>query len=139
MASFANSGNIEVKAGATLTLDGDTLDNTSGTITVDAGTLATPTAGLLTVTSTTISNGALDNNGTLDLTGGVLIQTGALANTGQINVTGTGNAIDNETAAAFSNTGNIEVEAGAQLTLSGDTLNNTSGTITVDAGRGGAG
>ena len=120
-ASFTNSGNIEVKAGATLTLSGVTIDDSLGSITVDP---ASPpaVAGLLMLTNTSITNGTFDNNGTLELTGGDTIQTGAFDNTATVTATGASNQFDNETVADFSNSGGFEVEAGGELTLSGDTL-----------------
>ena len=129
--SFTNSGNIEVKAGATLTLSGDSLDNSSGTITVDTGASGPPplAPGLLTVINTSITDGTLDNNGTLDLTGGDTVQNGAFTNTATVTVSGTGNAIDSETS--FSNTGTLEV-AGT-LTLNNDLVTNSTGIITVDS------
>src|SRR6202043_773573 len=90
-AGVSNSGTIEVKAAAALTLTGDTRDNTSGPLTV-AGT------GPLPLASTTISKGTLANNGALDLTGSDKIQTGALANTGAITVTGPGTKSNTESA-----------------------------------------
>src|SRR5208283_2625561 len=132
--TFTNAGHLEVLAGAALLLSGDSLiDNTSGFITVDAA--ANPlAAGQLTLTSTTINHGELDNSGTLVLTSNAKIENGVLDNTatGQINVTGTSNEIDSE--GTFTNAGHLEVMAGAALLLSGDSLiDNTSGFITVDA------
>ena len=128
--SFTNSNLLEVLAGGVLTLSGDTVTNTSGTIKVDAA--ASPAAaGQLTLLNTTVTNGSVTNNGVLDLTGGDTIQSGAFSNTGTTDVSGTGNAIDNETS--FTNSNLLEVLAGGALTLSGDTVTNTSGTIKVDA------
>ena len=128
--AFTNSGTIELKPSAQLTLTGDTVNNTGGFITVDAHTAAPATT--LTLGSTTVSNGTVTNNDTLDLTGNDKIQTGALDNTAALDVSGLGNEIDNETA--FSNSGLIEVLAGGVLALNSDTVNNAGGTITADAG-----
>ena len=135
---FTNAGHITVDAGGQLTLSSDTVTNTNGFITVDAATTGTAAlaAGQLTLTGTTVNNGTIDNYGTLDLTGSDLIQTGALDTTGNLNVTGASNAIDSETG--FTNAGHITVDAGGQLTLNSDVVDNfsglTNGLIQVDDG-----
>ena len=128
--AFTNSGTIELKPSAQLTLTGDTVNNTGAFITVDAHT-ATP-ATTLTLGSTTVSNGTVTNNDTLDLVGSDKIQTGVLDNTAALDVSGLGNEIDNETA--FTNSGALEVLAGGALTLNTDQVTNAGGTIKVDTG-----
>ncbi len=150
--AFTNAGHIEVEATAALTLASDTVNNTGGTITVDAKGTAN-SAGALTLTSTTVNDGTIVNNGTLDLVSGNTIDGGALTNAGLFDVNGAGNSISAESLVTNSgtidvnnggvltlssdgsvdNSATIEVKAGGQLVLNTDTVSN-SGTITVDAG-----
>ncbi len=123
--SFTNTDKIEVLAGGQLTLNTDTVSNAGGSITVDAKTAALG-AGQLTLSGTTVNSGTLDNGGALKLAGSDTIDDGVFDNSagGTVTVSGASNAITSETS--FSNAGTLTVEAGGQLTLTGDTIDNTA-------------
>ena len=128
--SITNSGAFEVMPSGALTLSTDgTIDNTTGSFTVDG-------TGTLTVNDTTIQYGSVsvDNsggNGILDLTGSALLEDGSFDNAGKVNVSGGGNGIENETS--ITNSGAFEVMPSGALTLSTDgTIDNTTGSFTVD-------
>ncbi len=127
--TVTNTGGIEVLAGGALLIDPTTIDNTGGSITVDAASLPLGAA-TLTLNQATITGGTVTDNGTLDLTGTAVIKSGTLGNTGQINVSGTGNSLDGETVTV--NTGTIDVLAGALLVDLVSTIDNSGGTVTVD-------
>ncbi|MGC1777002.1 MAG: hypothetical protein WBB34_03595, partial [Xanthobacteraceae bacterium] len=114
------TGATIVESGQTLNLLDETI---VGSITVDGPALALSlSAGILNIES---NNTIIGNDPTYH---------GGLSNSGQINVLGADNVIEDDNGAyAFTNAGALTVDAGGQLTLSSDTLDNSSGTITVDA------
>ncbi len=143
---------IEILSGGALTIDqGSKVANGGGTVTVDG-------SGTLTLNDATITSGTVTNetNGTIDLTGSAVLTGGTLGNSGQINVSGTANALDGETvtngeAGAIDITGVLTLDLGTSIaggkltnfgtlfienpgaTLDGVNVDNTSGTIYVDA------
>ena len=141
-----NSGTLLATDASTLTLSGDTVTNTGGTVEVDAGSTldlesATINNGIVTVdglldsTGTSAIDGAaitIASTGTLELTSGALtIDPGSIDNTGLLEANGGALTID---ATPVTNSGTLLATDASTLTLSGDTVTNTGGTVEVDAG-----
>ena len=118
---FINTGTIQVTGdGTRLILDTDILDNTGGTVQVDADSnlLDAVTAPILELKTTSIDEGTISNAGLLQASAG----TSTLSDVGD----GAGEQ--------FTNTGTIQVTGdGTRLILDTDILDNTGGTIQVDA------
>lgn len=149
-AGIFNTGTIEL-SGGTLTVHGDVAnadEDSSGLIQVDLGATLTLEGGSIDGGTILIQGmpivqnfGTLENdgqtppqaNGLLVLKGGADISNGQLTNFGAVDVSGAGNAISNE---IVTNVGLIDIKAGGALALANDTsIDNTDGTITVeDAG-----
>lgn len=149
-AGIFNTGTIEL-SGGTLTVHGDVTnggEDSSGLIQVDQGATLTLEGGSIDGGTILIQGmpivqnfGTLENdgqtppqaNGLLVLKGGADISNGQLTNFGAVDVSGAGNAISNE---IVTNVGLIDIKAGGALALANDTsIDNTDGTITVeDAG-----
>ncbi|WP_316201510.1 MULTISPECIES: VCBS domain-containing protein [unclassified Bradyrhizobium] len=149
-AGIFNTGTIELYGG-TLTVQGDVTnggEDSSGLIQVDQGATLTLEGGSIDGGTILIQGmpivqnfGTLENdgqtppqaNGLLVLKGGADISNGQLTNFGAVDVSGAGNAISNE---IVTNVGLIDIKAGGALALANDTsIDNTDGTITVeDAG-----
>ena len=134
--AVTNSNLVEVTDGGLLTLTHTgTVNNTSGTFQVDE-------SGTLTVNTSTINHGTVtvaadsDAAGTLNLVGSAVIENGTLTNHGLIDVTtGTVNAIQNIDPAHFTNDGEILVTGDStSLLLLNDTLDDTGGSVQVNAG-----
>src|SRR5437879_1938767 len=140
--TFSNSGTLEANGGE-LDLSNDTLTN--------SGTLKATSSSILELNNTTVNNTGgtvtVDALSTLDLDGGDSITNGSLGNSGTLDATGTnglhGMAITNALGATLDSTGAvltidsstlhdalpILLEAnGGELDLSNDTLTN-SGTL----------
>ncbi|MGJ5175739.1 VCBS domain-containing protein [Bradyrhizobium oligotrophicum] len=118
-----SSGLIQVDLGATLTLDGGS---------IDGGTIFIQGAPVVQNVGTLDEGGEppLQANGLLVLQGGAEISYGELTNFGTIEVAGSGNAISDE---SITNVGLIDVEAAAELTLGdGTSVDNADGAITVE-------
>ncbi|MGY3462194.1 VCBS repeat-containing protein [Bradyrhizobium sp. LM3.4] len=117
-----NSSAVNVKGAAKFAHE--TVSNT-GNVTVYA-------TGKLTVNGATISGaGTITNDGEIDLNGNAILSGGVLNNNAIFNVSGTGNALDGETV---TNAGTIEVLANGVLAIDhGSTVNNSSGSVIVDA------
>ncbi|WP_316167325.1 MULTISPECIES: VCBS domain-containing protein [unclassified Bradyrhizobium] len=149
-AGIFNTGTIEL-SGGTLTVQGDVTnggEDSSGLIQVDLGATLTLEGGSIDGGTILIQGmpivqnfGTLENdgqtppqaNGLLVLKGGADISNGQLTNFGAVDVSAAGNAISNE---IVTNVGLIDIKAGGALALANDTsIDNTDGTITVeDAG-----
>ncbi|MCK1338241.1 VCBS domain-containing protein [Bradyrhizobium sp. 38] len=123
--SNTSSGTIKVLANGWLTIDQGSGVTNTGNVTVDA-------TGKLTVNGTTISGaGTVTDDGEIDLTGNAVLSGGVLMNNAVFKVSGTGNALDGETV---TNAGTIEVLANGVLAIDhGSTVNNSSGSVIVDA------
>ncbi|MGJ4955855.1 VCBS domain-containing protein [Bradyrhizobium sp. HKCCYLRH2015] len=120
-----SSGLIRVDLGATLTLDGGSIDG--GTILID-GVPIVQNIGTLDEGGQTPPQA----NGLLALKDGAEISNGELTNFGTIDVSGAGNAISNE---IVTNAGLIDIKPDGALALDDDTsVDNTDGTITVEDG-----
>ncbi|WP_316232400.1 VCBS domain-containing protein [Bradyrhizobium sp. SZCCHNR1051] len=118
-----SSGLIEVDLGATLTLDGGS---------IDGGAIVIQGAPIVQNFGTLESGGETPQpaNGLLVLKGGAAISDGELKNFGSIEVSGSGNTLSDE---AVTNAGLIDVEADGELTLNGGTsIDNAGGNITVE-------
>ncbi|MGJ4892143.1 VCBS domain-containing protein [Bradyrhizobium sp. HKCCYLRH3099] len=117
------SGLIQVDLGATLTLDGGSIDG--GTILIQ-GVPVIQNIG-------TLQDGEESPEqpgGVLQLTGGAEIRGGELDNFGTVDVSGTGNTLSNE---SVTNVGLIDIKADGELTLDGGTsIDNAGGSITVE-------
>jgi VCBS repeat-containing protein len=131
--SVTNNGAVTVDASGKLTVNGATIDGAfHGVPVLDAGS-SDASGGTLTDTgSPTFSGiGTVTNNGELDLTGHAVLTGGILKNNGALKVNGTGNALDYETV---TNAGTIEVLGSGVLAVDqGSTVNNSSGSVIVDA------
>jgi hypothetical protein len=125
------------KGAGTIEVDG-ALRLDLGTVVTNAGAANTVTidsAATLTLNGATIDGGVVTNKagGEIDLTENAVVKNGSLGSTGTIKVSGAGNALDHETV---TNTA-LEVTAGGTLLLDqGTSVNNSGGTITVDAASG---
>jgi VCBS repeat-containing protein len=123
--SNTSSGTVKVLANGWLSIDQGSGVTNTGNVTVDA-------SGKLTVNGATISGaGTIANDGEIDLNGNAILSGGVLNNNVIFNVTGTGNALDGETV---TNAGTIEVLVNGVLAIDqGSTVNNSSGSVIVDA------
>ena len=156
LTAFTNTGTVEVADdGTSLLLLNETIDNSGGTVQIDALAGAGP-APVLTLQSTIINHGSVTDSGTLNLSGSATIENGTLLISGQFNVNSASNNIVTETvtntgaievlangdlvvnAGSIANAGSIEVKSTATLELQGLTLTNTvggvHGSVTVDSG-----
>ncbi|GLH80381.1 hypothetical protein SSBR45G_52900 [Bradyrhizobium sp. SSBR45G] len=119
-----SSGLIQVDQGATLTLDGGSIDG--GTIVIQ-GALRVQEFGTLE----SGDNAPQLADGLLVLKGGAAISDAELDNTGTIEVSGIGNVLSDD---AVTNAGQIIVKAQGGLKLDLDTsIDNAGGVITVEA------
>ncbi|BAM92692.1 conserved hypothetical protein [Bradyrhizobium oligotrophicum S58] len=118
-----SSGLIQIDQGATLTLDGGSIDG--GSIVIQGG--------LIVQTFGTLDGGegpAQQADGLLVLKGGAAISNGDLTNFGEIDLTGSGNTLSNEVVTNF---GKIDVKADGELTLDlGTSVDNADSLITVE-------
>jgi hypothetical protein len=140
---------LNVDSGGVVNVFGTTTIDTiksvlTGQTTVESGQVLILSDELVLGNITIEAASGLVSAGTLKLTGDDIINDGApgygvLDNAGQIIVSGTNNSIENDDGTApggvniFTNSGTLEVQAGATLTLSNDQVAD-SGSITVDAG-----
>ena len=132
--SIANSGNVDVDASGKLIVNGATIDGGVPPVLHgwpgDGGGDESGTADREFIDLPPRSAGTVTNNGELDLTGNAVLSNGILKNNGTLNVSGTGNALIGETV---TNAGTIEVLSGAFAIGSGSTVNNSGGSVIVDA------
>ncbi len=122
---FNTGGTVQIDPGATL----DFVDSiiTGGTLTV---------AGLFNSTGTSIiANAAItiaNTTGTLESTGGKLaIGSGTISNAGTLEANG--GELDLSGVTTFTNSGLLLATASSLLVLNGDTVDNTGGTVQVNA------
>ena len=127
-------------SGATITVSGSstiengTLDNGDVTV-VGSGTVLTLTDETVSGSAITLtSGGSLVVDPTVTLEGGATITGGSITNTGVLEIAGPA-TLTNDTLTNGGAT--LQVNAGATLTLSGDTIN--GGTITIAGSGAGAG
>ncbi len=129
-----SNGVITVDSGKTLTLDTVTLNGTSFADTTTGGTILVGSGTKLTFNGATISGGTVDILGELDSTGTSFITGATIINQNLINIVSGILTID---PTPITNTGTIEVYAGAGLVLDDDAVTNSesgsNGTIQVDA------
>ncbi|NPV20208.1 Npun_F0296 family exosortase-dependent surface protein [Bradyrhizobium aeschynomenes] len=119
-----SSGLIQVDLGATLTLDGGSIDG--GTILIQ-GAPVVQNFGTLNEGGDTPT----PVNGLLVMKDGAELSNGELTNFGTIEVSGSGNAFSNET---ITNVGLIDVKAGGELALGNETIiDNAVGAIVTIA------
>jgi VCBS repeat-containing protein len=119
--TITNSGVINLSGGALRMLA--EIANSGGTIEVDAGAT-------LVVDTATIDGGTVTITGALELDGTSVLKNGTLNNSGAVTVNGA-TEFANETV---TNNKTIVINAGGMLTLGQNTtVDNSSGTITVDA------
>jgi fibronectin-binding autotransporter adhesin len=134
---LSNSGTVQIETSAGATLDGVTVDNTSGTIAVD--TDQSPPAKLTLDDGTTITKGTL----TIGIAGTLEVSTGfgatlsgvSVDSSGKIQVDG-GSALTLESTTIagglLSNRGTVHIETAAGATFDGVNVDNAYGTIQVD-------
>lgn len=118
-----DSGLIQVDQGATLALDGGSIDG--GSIVIQGG--------LVVHTFGTLDGGEgapLQADGLLVLKSGAAISNGELTSFGEIDISGSGNTVSNE---VVTNHGKIDVKAYGDLTLAlGTGVDNADSVITVE-------
>jgi hypothetical protein len=121
-----NDSTIEIFAGAVLTIDqGSSVDNTNGTITIDAASVAPALgAATLTLNGATITSGTLTISGTLDSTGSSAIHDANITNTGLIESTGGTLTIDPAALVSITNSGTLEANGG-ELDIASEPITNT--------------
>jgi hypothetical protein len=121
-----NSGAMEIFAGAVLLLDlGTTIDNTHGSITIDAASAAPALgAAILTLNGATLTGGTLSNGGTIDSTGTSAIHDANITNTGLIEATSGTLSIDPAVSVSITNSGTLEANGG-ELDITSEPVINT--------------
>src|SRR5258707_11510834 len=112
-----NAGPMKATSSSILELTNTTVNNTGGTVTIDALSTLDLDGG------DSITNGALGNSGTLDATGTNGLHGMAITNSGTLESTGGVLTIDGSNS-TFSNSGTLEANGG-ELDLTNDTLSNT--------------
>ena len=131
----ADAGSVIDLAGSTVTSGTVTVDGTldsTGTSAINGAAITVASTGTLEATSgtLTIDPGSIDNSGLLEANGGALtIESTPVTNTGTLEAT------DHSTltlsADSITNTGGtVQADAGSVIDLAGSTI--TSGTVTVD-------
>ena len=131
----ADAGSVIDLAGSTVTSGTVTVDGTlgsTGTSAINGAAITVASTGTLEATSgtLTIDPGSIDNSGLLEANGGALtIESTPVTNTGTLEAT------DHSTltlsADSITNTGGtVQADAGSVIDLAGSTV--TSGTVTVD-------
>src|SRR6185312_3928871 len=146
---FTNT-TLKIDADQTLTLDNTTI--TGGNV-ANGGTVNVDADKTLTLNNATISGGIVSNDGTINSTGGGVIEDADITNIGLIESTVGIMAIDpNNQTFTLTNSGTVEANGGelditgeqiantealkavggGTLKLSGLTVTNTGGTVTVD-------
>ncbi|WP_433996197.1 FecR domain-containing protein [Bradyrhizobium japonicum] len=140
--TITNSGTLELFGGTLKTLA--TIHNAGGTLKTDAGAT-------LIVDGTTVDGGTVTILGTLELEGSSLIENGTLNNSGTVNVkdtaefahetvantpSGTIKVLANgwliiDQGSGVTNAGNVTVDATGKLTVNGATISG-AGTVTVN-------
>lgn len=146
-----NKGAVTVESGVTLTFGDATVAGTAitnlGTVKVDASKKLTLngaglTGGALTVSgtldstdTTTVTNASITNNGLIEAIGGLLTlaatTSAAIANAGTLQAKGAELDIDHQ---AVTNTGTLAAIDDGTLKLTGMTVTNTGGTVSVESG-----
>ena len=134
---MTNSGTLLATDASTLTLSGDTVTNTGGTVEVDAGSTldlegssigsgTVDVYGTLSSTGTSaISGASIRNTGTLEASSGTLtIDPSSIDNSALVEANGGALIIDDTPVV---NSGTLEATNGGTLTLSDDTVTNTPG------------
>ena len=138
----ADAGSVIDLAGSTVTSGTVTVDGTlgsTGTSAINGAAITVASTGTLEATSgtLTIDPGSIDNSGLLEANGGALtIESTPVTNTGTLEAT------DHSTltlsADSITNTGGtVQADAGSVIDLAGSTV--TSGTVTVDGTLGSTG
>ena len=124
--TFTNSGLLLATANSLLVLNGDTIDNTGGTVQVNAGST-------LDLQSTAISNGTFNNFGLLKATAGTNAIHGAdgIANHGgaTLEAVGIGVSLTIDANTPITNDGLLEAGLGGTLVIESDVAN--SGQVIV--------
>ena len=157
-ATFDNLFSVVAKNGGTVTFTdvkvtneavsttdpaGGTINATGGTITFDGGSIANgnlleaTNGGTLqlkniTVTNSSAATASVDATSTVDLMAAAILG-GTIENAGHVVVTDGASVLHGD---SVTNSGTMTIEAGASLTLEGDTtlINETGGIITADGG-----
>ncbi len=122
--TVTNTGSLEAVGGGTLDLQGTSVTNTSGTVTVASGST-------LDLNNATITAGTLSNAGTVDSTGNNALNAVAVTNSSLLETTSGTLTID---PGAVTNSGTIEATTGGTFDLNGISVSNNSGTVDVNKG-----
>jgi FecR protein len=125
--SVTNAGHITVDASGKLTVNGATISGAGPVIGNGGG----DDEGGPVLNAGIRGTGVITGNGEIDLTGNAVLSDGILNNNAAFKISGSGNALSNE---SVTNAGTIEVLANGALTIDqGSTVDNSSGNVIVDA------
>ena len=120
ISTFTNSGLLLATSNSLLVLNGDTIDNTGGTVRADLNST-------IDLQNTSINHGTITNHGLLEATGGTsstIENATSFTNSGELLATGSGTALVLKSETVANAGGTVQVDLNSTLDLQTTTINN---------------